>query len=124
MSVFAASLNALNLRHADAAELLAHDGRVLKETAIKDWAREKSRVPPGVWDRLQELFELVERAADEIIADQGERDGGECFLPLDLEIAAIDLPHPALREAAAARALLVLGRDLLRFVQPALADHG
>lgn len=115
MSIFAAALNALNLGQADATEMLAHEGRPLKETMVKDWSRGKSRVPAGVWDRLQQLFEQVEDAADDIIGDQGEADGGECLLPLDVEIDAIPLPHRKLKEAAAWRALAVLGPDLLRF---------
>lgn len=109
MSTFAAALHALNLSHAEAAEFLE-----IKPTAIADMMRGKTRVPDGVWHELSGLFELVEREADDIIADQGERDGGEGLLPVDLDVSAIPLPHPKLRAAAAARAMFVLGPQLLR----------
>lgn len=109
MSTFSAALHALNINHAEAAELL---GRI-KATAIADMVRGKTRVPEGIWRDLSDLFELVEREADDIIADQGELDGGECVTPLDLDVSAIPLPHPKLRAAAAARAIFVLGPRLL-----------
>lgn len=109
MSTFAAALHALNLSHSEAAELL---GRI-KAAAITDMVRGKTRVPPGVWSDLSNLFELVEREADDIIADQAEQDGGEGLIPLPLNVQKIPLPHPKLRAAAAARAMLVLGPNQL-----------
>lgn len=113
MTAFAAALGALNLSQTEAAELLAHEGRALKRSMVADMANGRTRVPLGIWQRLADLFQLVEDAADEIIADQGEMDGGAGLTQLAVVVATIPLPHANLRAAAAARAMLVIGPDLL-----------
>lgn len=116
MTAFSDALSTLCLSYAEATGVLPGRDPALppKVTTVQDWARGKTRVPDDVWDRLCDLFEQVEGAADEIIADQGERDGGVCALPLDVDVDAIPLPHPSLRRAAFVRARLVLGTRLVR----------
>lgn len=105
----------LCLTFEEAAELLPgrEPGSLLSVTMIKDYARGKSRVPADVWETLGNLFEAVDQATDEIIADQGEADGGTATLPLDVDVWAIDLPHDSLKRAAFARARLILGPSLI-----------
>lgn len=116
MTAFADALSTLCLTQEDATKVLpSRDPAVApKLQLIKDWARGKTRVPNDVWQRLGDLFEAVEQAADDIIADQGERDAGDATLPLIVDVQAIDLPHASLRKAAFVRARLVLGPHLVR----------
>ncbi len=100
MSPIKACLSTLCLTYEDAAELLPHNGRAVSVTMVKDWARGKSRVPAAVFEQLAEYWEAVENAADEIIADQGERDGGKGLSPLTVRLSEIDLPSEGLRAAA------------------------
>lgn len=116
--MFKAMIRTLNLDYADAATLLRNAaGAPFATATIQDFVRGKSRVPDDVWRQLSELFEAVEAAADDIIADQGEADGGEGLLRHTVLVDTIPLPHPALRAAAAARALFVLGPRLLDAVE-------
>ena len=109
-ATFKAALNALNLNHADAAALLGN-----KADTIADMARDKTRIPPGLWRDLAGLFEAVEQAADKIIADQAEIAGD--VQTLEIAVTDIDLPHAKLRSAAASRAILVIGPKLLRLME-------
>lgn len=114
MSPFAAALSTLCLTYGEAAGLLRNrEGGPVKESMVKDWARGKSRVPDDVWEQLTGLFEQVEAAADELLADQGEFE-----IVLETRVEEIDLPHPKLRLAAAVRAKLVLGLGLIVLPEP------
>jgi hypothetical protein len=112
MTAFKAMLNALNLSHAEAAELLGN-----KKATIEDISRGKTRAPAGMLVELGGWFERVEAAADMIIANQAVV-GDDPGSVLPVMVAAIPLPTRALREAAAARAMLVLGPHFL-----AIADE-
>ncbi len=91
-------IRTLNLDRADAADLLRNaEGQPFAVSTIQDFSRGKTRVPDDVWRQLSDLFEAVEGAADDIIADKGEADGGEGLLQHNVEVSAIALGHPALR---------------------------
>lgn len=115
MTPFAAALSTLCLTAEEAATLLpSRDPDVpIKVGMVRDMARGKTRVPNDVWTRLGVLFEMVEQAADEIIADQAVLDGGAGIFPLTVDAFDIDLPHASLQMAALARARLVMGRTLV-----------
>lgn len=108
MTAFSACLSTLCLSHADAAELLG-----INVDTVKKAAAGHRPAKPWMFEKLSDLFELVEQAADDIIADQGERDGGEGLLPLEVNVDDIPLPHPSLRRAALARAMMTLGPGLI-----------
>ena len=115
MTAFAAALSILCLTRAESAVILVNrEGRAMKESLVVDYARGKTRVPDDVWQQLSGLFEMVEIAADKIIAAQEELDDGAGLVRRELDPATVDLDHPKLRGAAIARAMLVLGPRLLR----------
>lgn len=114
MTPFAACLSTLCMSHADAAQLLGCSVATVKQAAsghrpAKDW----------MFEKLATWFELVEREADDIIADQGEKDGGAGIQMHVVDIDAIPLPHAPLRAAAFARAMMTLGPNLLSAAPPA-----
>ena len=108
MTPFSACLSTLCLNHAEAAELLGCGVGTIKQAASG-----QRPAKPWMFEKLADLFELVEREADDIIADQGEKDGGAGFAMHEVDISKIPLPHPALRAAAFARAMMTLGPELL-----------
>ena len=108
MTAFSACLSTLCLSHADAADLFGASVDTIKKAAAGH-----RPAKPWMFEKLADLFEMVEQAADDIIADQGERDGGEGMLPLEVNVDDIPLPHPSLRRAALARAILTLGPALV-----------
>lgn len=108
MTAFSACLSTLCLSHADAAELLDVSVGTIKQAAsghrpAKQW----------MFERLSDLFEMVDQAADDIIGDQDDLDDGAAFAPLSVNVDDILLPHPSLKRAALARAMLVLGPRLI-----------
>lgn len=108
MTAFSACLSTLCLSHADAAELLGVGISTIRQAAsghrpAKQW----------MFERLSDLFEMVEQAADDIIGDQEDLDDRVAFAPLTVNVDDILLPHPSLKRAALARAMLVLGPMLI-----------
>lgn len=109
MTAFSACLSTLCLSHADAAELLGVGISTIRQAASGHRAAK-----PWMFEKLADLFEMVEREADELIDDQEALGDGAGFLPLHVNLDGINLPHPSLRRAALARVMLTLGPDLIR----------